>query len=210
MMLAVGCGSDEVTSDSSDEATAGGNGVAGQIGVGGGTSGSSGTSGGSNNSAGRGGSSGSQAGAPLAGSSSGGVPSLCDPATEPVVCVDDENIRGCTGDGVIETSTCQQVCEVELRFQPGACVTDAEGSGCDCGDPLNPECFTGADAFCACAGCTIDDFLLAYLACDDVNQPTVTEALLCFAGLVTEDATGAPMIDCAAAETECLPQPAMP
>lgn len=148
----------------------------------------------------------SAGGSNAGGSATGGATNLCDPA-EPLLCLDDANLRACGDDGVYETVVCEEFCEAELRLAPGGCVTEDGQDGCDCGEPLNTECSNGADALCVCfQECTVANLFTAYLECDAAN-PTFETTVLCYAGFIMEDEMGNPVIDCSVADPECLAEP---
>lgn len=197
---ALGCGSSPVDDPILREA---GNDSAAQAGEVGSSAGRSGAGAGGRSVAGR---TGSLAGRAGSSSGAGGLAGACNP-NEPLVCVDTEQIRGCTEEGDHATAGCVEVCETALRLTPGGCTTAEDGSdGCDCGAPLNPSCYAGASAICVCFDdCTADDFFTLYLGCD-AQQAPIEEATLCYEGLLIDGTMGLE-IDCAAAEQCLAPTP---
>jgi hypothetical protein len=185
--FAISCGDDDPPSGDGGSPDRGGS--AGK----GGTSGKGGSSGtddggepgtggtGKGGAAGKGGTSGSSGTA----GGGGGDAEPCEEGDAPQ-CSDSSTIILCDpeADSTLQAFTCDDFCST-LGLESGDCVEDGADTTCDCGDPVDEECFAGAEEVCSCLQgteieCLTDgDRFAWYKAC--VDGEADEEIVRCFA-----------------------------
>jgi hypothetical protein len=88
-------------------------------------------------------------------------------------------------DDTLQPFSCSDFCST-LGLDAGDCVEDGADTTCDCGDPVDEECFAGAEEVCSClqgtdVECLTDaDRFAWYKACVDGEAET-EDIVRCFA-----------------------------
>lgn len=117
--------------------------------------------------------------APIPGDSDGDSGTCSGDATQ---CEGSSSMSFCD-DGQWQTFTCDEVCSA-IGFSGASCSSDF----CECGEPLDPECYDGTSAFCVCAesygeSCTNEMFANMYIDCYEGAAPEFA----CFAEYIDGD-----------------------
>jgi hypothetical protein len=154
----------------------------------GGEPGTGGTAtGGRGGTAGKGGSAtGGDSGSAGAGDGGGGNVVPCE-ADDPPQCGDSSTILLCDpdADSTLQAFSCDDDFCRGLGLGPGPCVEDGEDTTCRCGEPLDEECYAGAEEICSCLQgteieCVTDaDRFAWYRACLDGEAEE--DVVRCFA-----------------------------
>jgi len=190
--LVMACGDDDDSSDG-DGGTAGTGGTA--------RGGNAGT-GGTTPRGGTGGDAGSDTGGTAGMGEGGGVACASD---DPASCVDDATISVCDPDAgnTYQPLSCADDFCPALGLEEGPCEAEGGDATCACGDPIDADCFAGADELCSCyqgseGECLTDGDLYAwYLACLEGDADS-EEIVRCFA------TGGASLQECSRTVAECV------
>jgi hypothetical protein len=127
---------------------------------------------------------------------------LC--AGKPRKCVDADTVEYCdSATGNVMTTMCAADYAEDGLVSKG-CTADADGIGCTLDGLSDMACQKGAEPFAVCAGLTRDDLLSVYVGCfHDMNGAHTV--IPCYSAFVDETDPEMPVVDCEAADAECLP-----